>query len=195
MFETIRNKYKCIDKYFFKRDWNIITQNLIKQGITTLEKDLNEKEIIVTVREYYKDNSNYGDMKLKLIELENLKLFRSKFKFSNFHSLLITLVLGVIGWVISSPGNRISGEFILFVSYILLAMIAVGAYHDLFKDNKDTRLDVSINIHKNIIKEQLEKLKKNDENEKNLNEIKKTLEGTKRETETLRRVFETKKYT
>ena len=173
MFKIIRNKYKSIDKYFNNKDWNAIIQNLIEQDIANLKKNLNEEEIISTVRENYKDNSSYTDMKLILIELDNLKLYRSKFRYSNLQSLLIALILGVISWVVSLSGNKLDGSYILYLSYILLGMIAVGAYHDLFKDTKDTRLDISINIHKSVIEERLKIIeeKKQQQNEQLIQEL------------------------
>ncbi len=151
---AIRNK--SMNKFFINIAWNKVITNLTEQGITNLKKDLNEEEIISRVREYYKDNFNYENLNLTLIKLENLKLGRSKFMISNFNALLVSLLLGIIGWVISLSSNNNTMNFdkrwIVYVSFFLLIMVGVGGYEDLFLIGRNSRLEVSVNIHKSIRK-------------------------------------------
>lgn len=160
---------KSINKFFINKAWNKVIVCLTEQGITNLEKDFNEEEIISKVREYYKDNFNCENLNLQLIKLETLRVGKSNFMISNFNGLLVALMLGIIGWFISLSSNYKGLVFpityIISVSLFLLILITKGAYSDLFKAGKNSRLDVSINIHKSVIQEQLKKIEEKKQQE------------------------------
>jgi len=195
----VMNKFidKISEKFFKNIFWNYIIKNLTKQGITNLEEDINEEAIISRVRIYYKNHYNYENLNLILMKLENQKLDRIKFMMSNFHALLVGLLVGVVGCL--SSLSKIDTNTIGCVGFILLVLIGSGTFKDLLSEGENSRLDIAINIHKSVIREQLKKIeedKKQQEKEDviktDLKEIREHVLGAKRETETLRRIFETK---
>lgn len=174
--EYVLPQNKFLNSFYNKNTWNKVIDNLIKQGITNLEQDINEEEIIKEVKEYYKNNYNDENLNLKLNQLENSKAFKSKFIILNFNSVIIALVVGVLGYIITINGGSRDETYsniknILFTALALLIMITFAGVHDLRNENRNNILDVSINIHKSVIQEQLKKIegKKQQKIEKNRN--------------------------
>lgn len=161
--EYVLPKKKSLNSFYNRNTWNKVIDNLSNQGITNLDYYINEESIIKRVKEHYNENHNVENLNSKLNQLDNSKAFKSKFLILNFNSVIIALVVGILGYLITINSSSREETYsniknIVFTALVLLIMITFAGIHDLRNENRNNILDVSISIHKCVIQEQLKKI-------------------------------------
>lgn len=186
----------------WKRNKSII-RYLKKQGIQGVKEQSTEYEIIKQVREYYKKNTfEKNDLNSKLIVLKNESLDGKKtLDITSEYSMFIAIIIcgiSLIGGKLTLDVVMTIRIYVVILIVLIFMMISIKCFEKYIYINENS----AINIHKSVIKEKIKEIEENekqkeevDETNKDLKEIQNILNGTKRETETLRRVFETKIYT
>lgn len=157
-----------------------------KMVVAKYDKEINEsnkayqnddKELSEKIDKELNSHSDYvqANQMILLLEKEKHEMYeQSEERLKQLPSKWIALYVGKIILII------------ILTIFIIIAVIML-----ILNKNRKCK-NISDNIQIDVIKQIIEEKDKNDKTKKDLIEIKNTLEGAKRETETLTRVFDTK---